>query len=43
MNFQNIQLPTREEIRMVEELARSNPENLTDRELWILKETGGDF
>ncbi|MFH1586444.1 MAG: hypothetical protein ABID38_01145 [Candidatus Diapherotrites archaeon] len=43
MNFQNIQLPTRGEIRMAEELARSNPENLTDRELWILKETVGDF
>ncbi|MFH1587494.1 MAG: hypothetical protein ABID38_06570 [Candidatus Diapherotrites archaeon] len=43
MNFPNIQLPTREEIRMAEELARKNPENLTDRELWILKDAGGDF
>ena len=43
MNFQNFQFPTREEIRMAEELARTNPENLTDRELWILKEVGGDF
>jgi len=28
---------------MAEELARTNPENLTDRELWILKGAGGDF
>jgi len=43
MNFPNFQLPNREEIRMAEELARTNPENLTDRELWILKGAGGDF
>ena len=40
MNFQN---PRRGEIRMAEDLARTNPENLTDRELWILKDAGGDL
>ncbi|MFH1586313.1 MAG: hypothetical protein ABID38_00485 [Candidatus Diapherotrites archaeon] len=42
-NQLNIQLPTREEIRMAEELAQTDPENLTDRELWILRDIGGDF
>jgi len=36
-NF-NFSLPTREEIEAVKEFARSNPEMLDGRELWILKE-----
>ena len=39
----NFQLPSREEIRRAIELAQENPEELTDRELWILEEFGGDY
>ena len=38
-----IKLPTGEEIRNAIELAETNPEELTDRELWILEEFGGDL
>ena len=38
----NILLPSGEEIRAALKLAQTNPEELTDRELWILEEFGGD-
>ena len=42
-NF-NFPLPKREEIEAVKELARSSPEMLDGRELWILREVlGGEF
>ncbi len=43
MKIQNILLPTREEIISSLRLAQANPEELSDRELWILEELGGDF
>ena len=41
-NF-NFQIPSKGELRRALGLAHSNPEELTDRELWILEEFGGDF
>ena len=38
-----IQLPTVEEILNTIKLAQTNPDELTDRELWILEEFGGDL
>jgi len=38
----NILLPSGEEIIEAIKLARTNPNELTDRELWILEEFGGD-
>ena len=39
----NILLPTAEEIINTIKLAQTNPDELTDREIWILREFGGDL
>ena len=42
MNIQKIRFPSAEEIISVLNSAE-NDEELTDRDLWILQEFGGDF
>ena len=39
----NIPSPSQGEIKLALQAARHNPEELTDRELWILKEFGAGF
>jgi hypothetical protein len=43
MNFEKFEfpLPTLEEIKIAKRLAASNPEDLDDRDLWILNEFCG--
>ena len=41
-NF-NLKLLSGEEIRIAAKVAQTDPEELTDRELWILKEFGSDL
>ena len=43
-NFQlSFKIPSKGEIRRAIELSQENPDELTDRELWILEALGGDW
>jgi len=43
-NFQlSFRIPSKGEIKRAIELAQESPEELTDRELWILEALGGDW